>query len=641
MSSKSFLKIAKNENYKIESTTFSSNTEKQKKEKIDKALKVKMYDDGLWRVTFDEPNNRFIQLEQLSSAISISAIAKTESSDNWSALLQWLDNAKNIHTWAMPMEIIHQSGNMWLEKLTKEGFWVLPDGISHIKNFLASSYKNTTKQARLAIKTGWSEDLKTFALPHTNIGSDQEELVVMQQTPGTSKMYKSSGTLEDWKQEVAEKSVGNSRLTFMACAAFTGPILYMTGAENGGFHFVGESSKGKSTALRLAASIWGDQAGHFKSWRTTDNAAESLAVFSNDTCLILDEIGEAPAKAAAEMAYMLSNGIGKARAGRDGQARAVSTWRTTFLSSGEITLGQKLSEAGIKPRAGQEVRVAEILADAGKNQGIFEDCKGMQPNDFAVSIKEAAQEFYGTAGAAFVEVLIKTEDISKKIKKLSDDFAKSACEKEADGQVLRVAQRFGLCLAAGKIAVEHGILPHTIEDIEISVKKCFESWLEMRGGQGAGEDREIIKTLKLFIELHGQSRFQNLHPRTDQDGQEIEQICHNRCGFRDGDKFYILEEAWEKEIFKGFNTKKAAKILRKEEILRCKEYDHYKTKKALPGLGKVPCYIIKMDTSDIRLETSEQTKTIETQANLLEGTDKKIEGIPPEDFFGEILNGMQ
>ena len=48
-----------------------------------------------------------------------------------------------------------------------------------------------------------------------------------------------------------------------------------------------------------------------------------------------------------------------------------------------------------------------------------------------------------------------------------------------------------------------------------------------------------------------------------------------------------------------------------------------------------------MDTSDIKLATSEQTKTLETQANLLEGMDNKIEGIPTEEFFGEILNGMQ
>ena len=190
-------------------------TEKTTTKKANKNLKVKMYDDGLWRVLYDEQKENFVQLEQLSSAIKIVAMAKTEKGENWSALLEWLDSQKNLHSWAMPMEILTKNGNPWLETLMNQGFWVLPEAISDIKTFLAGAHKSTTKFARLATKTGWSEDLKTFALPHTNLGGEEEELVVMQQTPGTSKMYKSSGTLEDWKREVAEKSVGNSRLSFI------------------------------------------------------------------------------------------------------------------------------------------------------------------------------------------------------------------------------------------------------------------------------------------------------------------------------------------------------------------------------------------------------------------------------------------
>lgn len=643
------LNFLKNKDAAIETTSIvvksKENAEKTTTKKANKTPKVKRYEDGLWKVIHNEDTDDIIKLERISTPINILALTRTEDSLDWGMLLELTDNDQKKHLIVMKNSQLDRPGNEWLKLLKDDGgIWVKPDGVSFVKDFLATANDYTQKLARLATKTGWSDDAKTFALPHTSITSDTEEaaeMVVMQQSTGTAKMYKESGTLEEWKANVAAKSVGNSRLTFMMCAALTGPLLYLVSAENGGFHIVGSSSQGKSTALRMAASIWGDQKGHFKSWRTTDNAAEGLAVFNNDSCLILDEVGEASAKALEVLAYMLANGSGKARAGRDGQVRAIPTWRTTFLSSGEVTLSQKLAEGGLKARAGQEVRFAEIIADAGAGKGVFDDCKGMRPNDFAMQIMESAEKYYGTAGPAFIKALMKIKEINCKISDISNNFAKTVCEKDADGQVLRVARRFGMCLAAGKIAVEYGIFPHTEENIEISVKKCFESWLEMRGGQGAGEDREIIKTIKLFIELHGQSRFQNLHPRTDQDGQEIEQICHNRCGFRDGDKFYILEEAWEKEIFKGFNIKKAAKILRKEEILRCQEFDHYKTKKVLPGLGKVPCYIIKMDTSDIKLATSEQTKTLETQANLLEGMDNKIEGIPTEEFFGEILNGMQ
>ena len=602
--------------------------------------KVRKYEDGFWKVVFDEESKDHIKVQRLSSSIDILFMTRAEDSSSWGVFLQWYDPDQKIHTWPMPLDLLNKPGGEWLSHLQSNGFSITPEGVPFLKEFLASAEDYTKKRARLATKTGWSEDAKTFALPHKNLGADQAEQVVMQQNPGTAKMYRESGTLEEWKHEVAEKSVGNSRLTFMMCAALTGPMLYLTGGESGGFHIVGESSKGKSTALRLAASIWGDQGGHFKSWRTTDNAAESLAVFSNDTCLILDEIGEAPAKACSDLAYMLANGTGKSRAGRDGLAKAAQTWRTTFLSSGEITLSQKLSEVDKKLRAGQAVRIAEISADAGRGMGVFEDCHGMKPSDFAVKIKDASRDFYGTAGPAFVDALIKTDEISKKIKLLSEDFAKIACEEKADGQVLRVATRFGMCLAAGKIAVEHGIFPHKVEHIETAVKKCFESWLEMRGGQGAGEDKEIVKTIKLFIEMHGQSRFQNLHPRTDAEGNEIEQLCLNRCGFRSSDEYYVLEEAWEHEIFKKINFKKAAKVLLKEGILECQEQEgRIKTKKSFPGVGKVRCYVIRINDE----KTSQLKKAItekETYTSPIVEQGVLMDGKAAEEFCAEIINGM-
>lgn len=634
----------KNKNAIIETTKPESKAKEAKETKEKKGNKppeVKYFDDGLWKVKFNEAQNSFEKVKRLCKPLKILAMTRTEDSNNWGVLLEWKDPDNNLKTWVMPCDMLSRPGSEWVSTLQAGGLSLTPEGVPYIKEYLANAEDWTTNRVKLVTKTGWSDDKKNFALPHMNIGAEGSEKVVMQQTPGTAKMYKSSGTLEEWKTEVAAKSVGNSRLSFMLCAALTGPMLFLTGGENGGFHIVGESSKGKSTALRMAASIYGDQAGHFKSWRTTDNAAESLAIFSNDGCLILDEIGEAPARACGDMAYMLANGLGKARANRDGQARAVSQWRTTFLSSGEITLTQKLSEVEKKAQAGQSVRVVEFLADAGAGTGVFEDCHGMRPSDFAIKIKEVSSKFYGTAGPAFIEALIKKGEIANEINNICADFSNKYCEKEADGQVIRVARKFGLCFAAGMIAVESGILPHTVQDIENAVKKCFDSWLELRGGQGAGEDATILKTMKLFIELHGQSRFQSLTPRTDADGNIIEQVCYGRCGFRDDSTYYVLPGAWDNEIFKGLNAKKAAKILRKEEILRCKEFDHYKTKVTLPGLGKTACYIIKMDTSDIKLDMPEQQKPLEIQAHLLEGMPEETKGVPTEEFYREIISGMQ
>jgi putative DNA primase/helicase len=63
-------------------------------------------------------------------------------------------------------------------------------------------------------------------------------------------------------------------------------------------------------------------------------------------------MGQAGAKVVSEVAYMLANGQGKGRASRDGQARKVHSWRLLFLSTGEITLADKVAEDWQEPGQG-------------------------------------------------------------------------------------------------------------------------------------------------------------------------------------------------------------------------------------------------------------------------------------------------
>jgi uncharacterized protein (DUF927 family) len=46
-------------------------------------------------------------------------------------------------------------------------------------------------------------------------------------------------------------------LIFAVSAALAGPLLFLCDEQPGGFHFVGSSSTGKTTALQLAGSVLG------------------------------------------------------------------------------------------------------------------------------------------------------------------------------------------------------------------------------------------------------------------------------------------------------------------------------------------------------------------------------------------------
>ncbi|MFZ3328928.1 MAG: DUF927 domain-containing protein [Methylocella sp.] len=55
-------------------------------------------------------------------------------------------------------------------------------------------------------------------------------------------------------------------------------MLHVAGQEGGGINIFGQSSKGKTTILQAAASVWGRGAspGYVQAWRATANGLEGL-----------------------------------------------------------------------------------------------------------------------------------------------------------------------------------------------------------------------------------------------------------------------------------------------------------------------------------------------------------------------------
>jgi len=227
----------------------------------------------------------------------------------------------------------------------------------------------------LVTTTGW-HDIgmeKVFVLPNGMIGSVERETVIVDGA-GTAP-FDSRGTLDDWQSTIGLLVAGHSRPAFAVSIAFAGPLLGLLGLEGGGFNLYGQSSRGKTTIAQAAASVWGkgDSPGFVRPWRSTANALEAAAALHTDTILVLDELGTVEAKEAAMAIYSLTSGTGKGRSNRNGSLRQSMAWRTIVLSTGEIRLTDKLIESRQQARAGQEVRLVDIPADAGRGFGAFDD----------------------------------------------------------------------------------------------------------------------------------------------------------------------------------------------------------------------------------------------------------------------------
>ena len=76
-------------------------------------------------------------------------------------------------------------------------------------------------------------------------------------------------------------------------SAFTAPLMLPLGLENGGFHFYGGSSAGKTTGGLHSRSVWGRAVrAELTHWRATEAGTETIAMENCDLLLVLDEIAQ-------------------------------------------------------------------------------------------------------------------------------------------------------------------------------------------------------------------------------------------------------------------------------------------------------------------------------------------------------------
>ncbi len=131
----------------------------------------------------------------------------------------------------------------------------------------------------------------------------------------------------------------------------------------------------------------------------TTNPLEGTAAAHLDGLLVLDEIHQCDASVIGDTVYMLGNGTGKTRANNRGTVtKQAYSWRLLFLSTGEKTLAQHMAEGGKELKAGMEVRMVGIPADAGKGLGLFEELHCFaEADELADTLTSNAGRFYGTA----------------------------------------------------------------------------------------------------------------------------------------------------------------------------------------------------------------------------------------------------
>lgn len=204
---------------------------------------------------------------------------------------------------------------------------------------------------------------------------------------------RSRGSETKWLETAAEVRGMSTTAKIILAASFASVLLEPLNCLPFFVHLWGvDSGTGKTVALMVAASVWGDPAvgAYVKTFDGTVVGMEKTAAFLNNLPFCLDELQLAKDSKGRTTfdVYKLAQGVGRTRGNRAGGVDLTPTWRNCILTTGESPL------TGTASGAGAVNRVIDIECKSA--QAVIRD--GMR-------ISGAVKRNYGFAGKKFVERL--------------------------------------------------------------------------------------------------------------------------------------------------------------------------------------------------------------------------------------------
>lgn len=247
------------------------------------------------------------------------------------------------------------------------------------------------------------------------------------------------GDPDEWHALIDDQVAHRPLLLLALYASIAAPLLEIVRAPGFIVDWSGPSGRGKSTAMELAASVWGSPDALIQPWDTASTVApQENAAFLRHLPLLMDDTKRAAGRerVISDMLYAIPDGRERSRGRKQGGTREPRRWRTIMLSTGEQQITSYAEgNAGAKRRA---------LCLKGPPMGSISD----EAAAAVRRIKTVCADSHGHAGAAFVDALCSSDPEAVRVR-----FAKLTAEYESRG-VGSTDRSFGQAIAAIELASE-------------------------------------------------------------------------------------------------------------------------------------------------------------------------------------------
>ena len=311
-----------------------------------------------------------------------------------------------------------------------------------------------TRENRNVVPYGWTEDGKSFGLGDKLLSPGGKVSRIMANTdPALLRMYEPHGEYAEWqKRATALVDQGHLPLVAIFATAFASPLVRFLGQRGVCVSATSpQSGLGKTTAMRLAASVWGDPISTMLTLDDTENYGSKRLGKAQSLPAYWDELRlQKQMQSFARLVFRLSQGREKGRLKSDTSMTPGAEWDTMLCVASNSSL--------------VEYMVPEGGGEAGYYRA-FEWLVTPPPSHFH-AIDLDVTEHYGHAGRVYAQYLV---DHSKWVKKYVHRKARwYARNVEAPGERFWISSIVALVCGA-YIAKRAGIIPFD--------HKALERWL--------------------------------------------------------------------------------------------------------------------------------------------------------------------
>lgn len=228
---------------------------------------------------------------------------------------------------------------------------------------------------------------------------------------------KEEGNYDIWLKEVLECRKFSKVTQIAMAVSFASVLNEKVDVLPFILHLWGGTGSGKTVALMIAMSIWGDpEIGKLtRSLNNTHVAMTRYAAFLKDLPFAGDELQTIKNRWASfdELVMLLAEGVDRGRGKIDGGLHALKKWKCAFLFTGEEPITKANSGAGVKNRVLEVEASEKIVEDGHRTASIVKSNFGFAGQMFLKNLPEN-EKLVKLFRDIYEQILAKDLDITEK-----------------------------------------------------------------------------------------------------------------------------------------------------------------------------------------------------------------------------------